>query len=118
MLQSLAGQAMSALRQWGLPAVVLAVLGRPQGEGLDRDLRAFWLAGGILAVLAVLSPLDVRYLYALTLVVSIAAASGLELLLERGGASRLLGWGLLAAQAVIQGREIVEDLLRRYRPGA
>jgi hypothetical protein len=105
------------LAQWGPPALVLAWLGRPRrpAVGLDRDLTAFWAAGVALLVPAVLSPLDVRYLYALTCPVAVAAGAGLFGLIQAGGASRWAGLGLLAAQVVLAAQGILEAVLHRYR---
>jgi hypothetical protein len=57
----------------------------------------------------------VRYLYALTLPVAVAGASGLALLASRGPAGRLLGTVLVAAQCAIASRGILEAVLQRYR---
>jgi hypothetical protein len=113
-------QLLGALAQWGAPAIVLAVLGWPRRRdgawnALDRDLRAYWWAGLLLAVPAVVSPLEVRYLYALTVPLSVATATGLWRLHDAGGARRLLGWTLVAAQATLAVRGIAEAVVSRYR---
>lgn len=110
-------QVMGAVEQWGMPALVLAAVGRPRpGRGLlDRDLAAYWIAALVLAVPAVLTPLDVRYLYALTLPVAVAAAWGLAAVASRGGVGRLLAAALLAAQLALATAGIVEGILDRYR---
>jgi len=55
-------QALSVLGQFGVPAILLAIVGRPRPgrEALDRDLVAYWAAGAVLAVFAIVSPLSVR----------------------------------------------------------
>ena len=111
-------QLLGALGQWGVPALVLAWFGRPRpsGGGLERDLLAFWAAGAALLLPALATPLDVRYLYALTVPVAVAAGTGLCRLVDAGGARRWAGWTLLAAQALLAGRGILEAVLYRYRP--
>jgi hypothetical protein len=111
-------QGREALKQWGLPVVLLALFGRPRrGEGgLDKDLSAFWGAGMLLFLLAVLTPLDVRYLYALSLPLAIAAGTGAERLIARGGIARIAAVLLLAAQLVLMASETRYDVLARYRP--
>src|SRR4029078_3663502 len=71
-------QLAGVVAQWGIPAVILTVMGWPRLRRslLDRDLAAYWIAGAALALPAVLTPLDVRYLYALTLPVAVAGAWG------------------------------------------
>jgi hypothetical protein len=103
--------------QWGIPVVILAAMGRPgpRRSPLDRDLTAYWIAGAALAVPAVLTPLDVRYLYALTLPVAVAAAWGLADLAGRGRAGRLLGALLFGGQCALAALGIVEAVLHRYR---
>jgi hypothetical protein len=110
-------QVAGIVQQWGLPALVLAVIGRPRPRGsvLDGDLAAYWIAGAALALPAVLTPLDVRYLYALTLPVAVAAAWGLAALSARGTAGRLLGALLFGLQCALAGRGILEAVLHRYR---
>jgi hypothetical protein len=110
-------QAWGAVEQWGLPAMVLAALGRPRAARslLDRDLAAYWIAGAALVVPAILTPLDVRYLHALTLPVAVAGAWGLAALAVRGTAGRLAGALLLGLQCALAARGIVEAVLHRYR---
>jgi hypothetical protein len=110
-------QVMGAVEQWGLPAIVVAVLGRPRPARsvLDRDLAAYWIAGAALVVPAILTPVDVRYLYALTLPVALAGAWGLAALAARGTAGRLAGAVLMGAQCALAARGIVEAVLQRYR---
>ena len=110
-------QLLGAIDQWGLPAIVLAVLGRPRpARGhLDRSLAGFWIAGALLVLPAVLTPLDVRYLYALTVPLAVAAAWGLVRLGEKGRGGRAAGALLFALQAALAARGIVEAVLYRYR---
>jgi len=110
-------QVVSLLGQWGAPAVLLAILGRPRLSrgSLPRDLACFWIAGGLLAALAVVSPLDVRYLYALTVPVAVAAAEGVVAGWSRGLVARLVVLGLLSLQLALAGRGLLEALLLRYR---
>lgn len=117
-------QVMMALLGFGVPAVILAVIGRPrpraQGDAivraLDRDLAAFWAACGLLAVPAILSPLEVRYLYALSLPLAAAAGRGAATLHARGGPRRYFGWTLVGAQALIGATNLWEAVFSRYRP--
>jgi hypothetical protein len=108
------------LSQWGLPALALSAIGHPRprepGATLDRDLAAYWAAGALLAVPAVLTPLDVRYLYALTVPLAAAAGAGLVRLRDRGRAGAVAAWLLLAGQAAWGLRGLVEGLVQRYRP--
>jgi hypothetical protein len=110
-------QVLGAATQWGLPAIALAVLGRPRpARGLlERDLAAWWIAGAALVLPAIFTPLDVRYLYALTLPVAVAAAWGLATLAGRGSGGRAAGAALFAAQSALAVRGIVEAVLHRYR---
>ena len=103
---------------WGLPALGLAWLGRPRRltDLLDRDLAGYWLMGLVLFGVALLSPLEARYVYALTIPVSVAAAHGLVLLWDAGLGGRVAASGLLAFQAALAAREIVEAVFLRYRP--
>jgi hypothetical protein len=117
-LGGLARQAVLAGRQWGLPAILLGLLGRPwaRREGLDGDLRAFWVAGAALAVVAAISPLEVRYLHALTLPLAAAAACGFERLWRRGWRAAVVALALVAWQGTLAARGILEAVLTRYRP--
>jgi hypothetical protein len=108
-------QLLAAGATWGLPAVALAACGRPDPGAAGRDLRAVWCAGGVLCLVAVLSPLDVRYLYALTFAVAAAAATGVLRLWRQGGVRRVLavlGGLALAAQGALG---VAQALWQRYR---
>ena len=112
-------QAQGVLGQWGLPALALAWIGRPRpraGDRFDRDLAAYWIAMLVLAVPAILSPLEVRYLYALTGAVALSAGVGALGWDEAGGARRTLARVLLAAQMALGARAIAEAIVARYRP--
>ena len=112
-------QLLGALGQWGSPAIVLAWLGRPHphvGTRYERDLAAYWISGLALVIPAVVSPLEVRYLYGLTAAVALSAGAGAARLEAAGGASRVIGRLLLAAQAVLGTLAITEAIVSRYRP--
>lgn len=114
-LAALVRQAASVLAQWGVPAVLLALWGRPDPDDLGRDLVAFWAAGGLLALTALVSPLDVRYLYALTAALAVAAATGAMRLYAAGGARRALAAALGAALGAHGALALAEAVFRRYR---
>src|SRR5205814_8353086 len=102
---------------WGLPALVLAWIGRPRRDGrYERDLAAYWLAGLALAVPAILSPLQVRYLYGLTAAVALSAAAGAARLETASGGARVAGRTLVALQIALGAHAIAEALFTRYRP--
>lgn len=112
-------QVVTAVGEWGLPAIVLAAIGRPRPSGAgraERSLTAYWVAGLLLAVPAILSPFEVRYVYALTAAVALSAAAGVARLEAHGGAGRLAGRLLCAAQVALGARAIAEDVMSRYRP--
>jgi hypothetical protein len=117
-------QVMMALLGFGVPALLLAVFGRPRprtpgdevARALDRDLAAWWVVCGFLALPAILSPLEVRYLYALTLPLAAAAGRGAALLHGRGGPWRYFGWTLVGAQALVGATNLWEAVFSRYRP--
>lgn len=107
----------AALDQWGLPAALLGGLGLLGGSfgGWRRGLAAWGVTGLALALAALFSPLEVRYLYALTLPLAIVAAEGVEVLLTRGPAGVALAVVLLCWQAFLAIGGIVEGVLHRYR---
>ena len=101
---------------WGLPAIALALLGLPRSqERPGRDLMAYWLAGALLAVAALVSPVDVRYMYALAPILAIAACFGFVRLWQRGIPARLLALALIAWQATLGVRNMAEAVYWRYR---
>lgn len=114
----LGDQARWALARLGWPALALGVLGlRSAGpERLARGLRAFWWTGVVLLALALVSPLEVRYLYALTLPLAVAAADGARRWAARGALARVAVALLLAVQAGLALRDLLEAVLLRYRP--
>lgn len=112
-------QVLGALGQWGLPAIVLAWLGRPHpraGGRYERSLAAYWAAGLALALPAIVSPLEVRYLYGLTAAVALSAGAGAARLEAGGGPRRVAARVLCIAQAALGARALVEAIVIRYRP--
>jgi len=104
---------------WGLPALVLAWIGRPhpwKDGDYTRELAAYWLAGLALAMPAILSPLEVRYLYGLTAAVALSAGTGAAALDGAGGTRRLAARALVALQVALGVAAIAEALFARYRP--
>jgi hypothetical protein len=115
-LAALRLQLLAPLTQWGLPALVLAWFGRPRRDDpLGRYLVAYWAAGALLAVLAVVSPLEVRYLYALSVPLAVAAGAGAVALWARGAGGRVAAALLVLAQAALAAANALDALLRRYR---
>jgi hypothetical protein len=103
--------------EWGWPALLLAFAGRPRtGEGLDRDLRAFWAAGAVLALLAIVSPVEVRYVYSLTLPLAVAMGQAVVTLARGGAAVRLVVFAAVAAQIGLAAANVYDDLYLHYRP--
>jgi hypothetical protein len=125
LLAALQHQVSWALARFGWPAMLVALLGWPRRvrASLDRDLLAFWAAGGLLAVCALVSPLEVRYLYALTAPLAVAAAEGLERAwCWACAASAPRRWAMRAALSILAlaqvgllGRELYEAVFLRYR---
>jgi hypothetical protein len=103
--------------RWGLPAILLAVVGFPRRpeDAVERDLRAFWAAGAVLCVAALVSPLEVRYVYALTLPLAAAAAMAATRAWSRGGAWRVGVLVLLIWQLILCGLGLMEALWSAYR---
>jgi hypothetical protein len=110
-------QVQKAVGQWGVPALLLALAGvpRPARSDAERLLAALWLSGLLLLALAVVSPLEVRFVYALTAAVACAAGSGTRQLASRGTAGRLAAAVLLGAQAWLAVGTIAEAVVSRYR---
>ena len=116
--QAFAAQAFGVLGQFGPAALVLGFLGRPrEANGLDLDLRAYWVAGVALFAAALVSPLEVRYLYALTVPMAVAVGAGWERLWAKRRIGATLAWLLLAALVWWGAIEIREAVVQRYRPG-
>jgi hypothetical protein len=116
-LSAVVGQSRTALDQWGLAAALLGALGVLRGRFAEwRPALAAWgLAGLALAFAALVSPLEVRYLYALTLPLAVVAAEGVEWLLARGPGGAVLAGLLLSWQACLAIQGVVEGILHRYR---
>ena len=112
-------QVMGAVWGWGLAAIALAWFGRPSwrngGTGIDRDLVAWWIGAGVLAMPAIVSPLEVRYLYGLTPALAAAAGRGATALHSRGGLRRAVAWGLVALQMATGALNLAEAVFVRYR---
>jgi hypothetical protein len=110
-------QVLTAVGQWGLPSLVLAWFGRPRPAGgpVERTLAAWWVGAGALALPAIVSPIEVRYVYALTAPLAAAAGAGLAHLHDDRGGRRAVGWTLVAAQAALGISALVHALLVRYR---
>jgi hypothetical protein len=104
--------------QWGIPMIglALAAWGRPRKDPLNRALIAYTAAGLALALLALVSPLDVRYIHALGIPFAVAAAAGTVRLWSAGAVGRAAAVGLWLGQALLAARNIVEAVLWRYRP--
>jgi hypothetical protein len=111
-------QALSIWRGWGWPALALLAVGWPRNRQtrLEKATLALLVAGGLLALAATISPLEVRYVYALTLPVAVCTAAGALRLASTGRAGFAAALGLAAAQVWLAGRDILEALLHRYRP--
>ena len=114
-------QVLGALGQWGLPAIVLAWAGTaPTARGAaayERDLAAYWVAGLVLAVPAIVSPLEVRYLYGLTAAVALSAGAGAARLeAAGGGTARGRAAPLPCAGRRSEAQAIAEAIFTRYRP--
>jgi hypothetical protein len=117
LVAGLVSQGRSALAAFGWPALVLAVVGRPRpgGDGLDRTLAAVWAAGAVLAAVASASPFEVRYLYALSAPLAVAAGVGFVASARGFGWRALAATALAGAQAAVGLGNLAEALLRRYR---
>lgn len=115
--QALREQGGWLLLRWGAPALLLAVPGWPRFRAgtLARDLAFFWMSGIVFFGLAVATPLEVRYLYALSLPLAVAMADGILWLGRRGP----LGWSAVTAlgawQVWLAWQGLAEAVLTRYR---
>jgi len=110
-------QSLGAVGQWGPGALALALCGLPRGgwDRLDRALVAAFVAGAALALLALVSPVEVRYLYFLSLPVAICAARGMVRLSGRGRAGLGAALVALAFQAWVAFGALREAVFLRYR---
>lgn len=117
LFEAMLSQVEDALGRWGWPATLLAILGvpRPSRGEPDRMLTAVWCTGAALALVAVISPIEVRYLYAMGFAVSVAASNGVARLSERGRLLGFAGWGLVAWQGFLALQGIREIVVERYR---
>jgi hypothetical protein len=114
---ALRAQAAGALWGFGPAVLALAWFGRPRmRSALDRDLAAWWIGVGALALPAVVSPLEVRYLYALVPPLAAAAGLGLATLHAAGGRRRAAGWALAGLAGVAGIANLAEAVFARYRP--
>jgi hypothetical protein len=116
-IAAVARQGMGLMGQWGLPVLALAVLGLPRStrDRLDRDLVAWWVAASVLLVLALVSPLDVRWIYALGPVAAVAAATGFARRWHSARITRIAGLVLLAVQAALAAWTAAVAIWLRYR---
>ena len=100
--------------EWGGPVVLLAAFGLWAKRELDRSTAALALAAAPFLLAAVVSPLEVRYLYAVTAAVALLAADGfVELITSLRG--RLLAALAVALQAGLACAGIARAILERYR---
>jgi hypothetical protein len=111
---AVAGQGAAVVGQWGLPLMVLLLLGLPSPSSgqHDRDFAAWWRAGLVLLLMALVTPLDVRWVYALGVAAAVAGAEGF-VRLWRG--SRLAAAALLGAEAFLAATTAWVALWDRYR---
>ncbi|HVQ29189.1 MAG TPA: hypothetical protein VMV21_06410 [Vicinamibacteria bacterium] len=119
MMAAAQDQLRGLLREWGWPAVVAALMGaatmRRRAVCLPPVLWALWASGAVLAVVAIASPLEVRYLYALAPAVALLAADGLGWLREQPG-GRVWTAILVLGQAWLAARGIQQAVMFAYRP--
>jgi hypothetical protein len=109
-------QLLNAVGQWGWPALLLAPFGLPRLRGdLERLLASLWWMGAALALVAMASPLEVRYLYAMAPAVSLAAVAAGERFFSCCRAGRVAILGLAAWQTFDFLRRVHEILVERYR---
>ncbi len=109
--------------EFAWPALVLAVLGivvaRRRGSlqpgGALRDVAAYAAGAALLAVPAIVSPLEVRYLYALGVAVAVFAGVGFLALAARGRAGAVAAWSLAVAQTLVAFANVSAALFERYR---
>jgi hypothetical protein len=104
--------------EWlGVPALLLALVGwwSLQDGRLARTARAFLWAGAALMLVALVSPVEVRYLYALTTPIAILAAMGVGWLWARGLIARGVAALLAGAQVALAVTLLIERLLFHYR---
>ena len=113
-LRELLSQLGQAWLEWGWPVVLLAAFGLWARRGLPRGTAALALAGAPFLLAAIISPLEVRYLYAVGPAVALLAADGVVAL----GANlrgRALAALALAPQVWLAVAGLVRAVLERYR---
>jgi hypothetical protein len=118
LLEAMLRQLQEPVGRWGLPMVLLAAAGLARGA--EREPRPLLAAAGIsalaLAVVACVSPLEVRFVYAVAFAVAIVAADGLRRLSGAGRVAQAVALGLLTWQVTLAVSGLREILLERYRP--
>ena len=118
LLASAYGQLVRLLHEWGGPAVIAVLLGavtmRLREGSLPRPFQALWVSGGLLAMVAIVSPLEVRYLYALAPAVALLAADGL-LWLRGQRMGKLVASVLFVTQAGLAVWGLVQAVVFAYR---
>jgi hypothetical protein len=115
---ALALQLHGAAWEWlGIPVLLLAVIGwcSLSDDRLARTVKAFLWAGAALMLVALVSPLDVRYLYALTTPIAVLAAAGFGRLWSRGLTTRALAVALAGLQLALAVSSLIDRLLFHYR---
>lgn len=116
-LGALRRQGLALLSDIGWPALLLTAVGFAQGgwRRVPPAVRGYAWGAAVLAVPAIVSPLEVRYLLALAPVLGLMAAFGLLGLWAWGSVGRLAAVLLAGAQAWLSCTRIVEAVLYRYR---
>ncbi len=114
---TLLSQVLTVLETCGLPVLVLAAAARWRGPTtpLERDVRAYTLGAFALFLVALVSPLEVRYVLALGPGLALLAAEGTERLARASLPGRFAAALLLLAQAALAVRYVGESVLARYR---
>lgn len=110
-------QAGLVLQSWGAPTLVACAIGAFAGgwERWPRGLVGYALGASALFVPAVVSPLEVRYVYALDAVAALLAVGAIESLWRAGGGRRVVALVLTAAQFGLATYVMAQAILYRYR---
>jgi hypothetical protein len=110
-------QATEVAGRWGWPVLILVPLGFPRSarDEPDRTLLAGWAMGAVLLLAAAVSPVEVRYLYALGFAAAWAAASGAARLWAGGVLGRVAAAALVTWAWLRQLDALKDIVLRRYR---
>ncbi len=113
----LTSQTLAFVEKCGVVALLLAAAARWRGpvSPLERDVRAYTLGAFAMFLVALVSPLEVRYVLALGPGLALLAAEGALRLADRNPVGRLAVAALLLVQALLAIRAIVESVLYRYR---